>query len=64
MEELANDPPCTSITPNELDFKVQSLISVINRAITFLIPKAKLSLKTVAEFNEKCKKNTYEGQKA
>ncbi len=54
-EELAKDPPCTSITPDELDIKVHSLVSVINTAMILAIPKAKLSSKSVSGFDEGCK---------
>lgn len=56
IKELAKDPPCISIMPDELDIKIYSLISAINIAMTLAILKAKLSLKSVPEYDKECKK--------
>lgn len=45
IEELAKDPPRTSIMPNEWGIKVYSLINVIDIAMILAISKAKLSPK-------------------
>lgn len=54
-EELAKNPlsPCTM--PEQLDTYVNSLISTINIAMNFAIPRANISLKSVPRFDEKCK---------
>ena len=54
-EELAKDLLYTSTTPNELDIKVHSLINAINIAMTFAIPKVRLSPKSIPGFDEECK---------
>ncbi len=54
-EELVKDPPCCSQTANELDAQVYSLISATETAIALQIPKARLSLKLVLQFDEECK---------
>ena len=54
-EELAKDPPYTSTTPDELDIRVHSLISDIDTTMTLAISKARLSPKSVTEFDEECK---------
>ena len=56
VEELAKNPPCISTTPNELDIKVYFLINAIDIAMTLIIPKAKLSPKSVPRFDQECKK--------
>ena len=55
-EELAKDLPSSSTTPNELDIKVHFLINAIDMAMTLVIPKARLSPKSVPGFDEECKK--------
>ncbi len=54
-EELAKDLPSTSMTPDELDIKVHSLISAINTAMNLAIFKARLSPKSVLGFDGGCK---------
>ncbi len=55
LEELVKDPSHHSQTANELDARVYSLIGTIETAITQAIPKARLSPKSVPEFDEECK---------
>ena len=54
-EERAKDPSCISTTPDKLDVKVHSLISVIDIAKTLAIPKVRLSPKSVPGFHQECK---------
>lgn len=54
-EELAKNPPSPCTTPEQLDTQVNSLISAINTAMDFAIPKANVSPKSVLGFDEKCK---------
>lgn len=55
-EELTKDLSCTSTTASKLDIKIYSLINVIDIAMTFAIPKARLSPKLVPRFDKECKK--------
>lgn len=54
-EELAKNPPSLCTTAEQLDAQIDSLISAINTAMNLAIPKAKVSPKSIPEFDEKCK---------
>ncbi len=55
LEKLIKDPPHHDLTPNKLDAQVYFLIGEIEIAIALVIPKARLSPKSVSKFDEKCK---------
>lgn len=54
-EELTKNLPSLYTTAEQLDAQVDSLISAINTAMNLAIPKAKISPKSIPEFDEKCK---------
>ncbi len=63
-EELAKDPPCTSTTPDELNIKVHSFISVIDIAMTPAIFQGKAVHKVSLRVWWGMQKDTDESQKA
>lgn len=56
IQDLAKNFFCISTILNKLYIKIYFVISAIDITITFVIFKAKLSLKSVLKFDEECKK--------
>lgn len=56
IQDLAKNFFCISMISNKLYIKIYFVISAIDTIMTFVIFKAKLSLKLVLKFDKECKK--------
>lgn len=56
IQDLAKNFSCISTISNKLYIKIYFVISAIDITMTFIIFKAKLSLKSILKFDEESKK--------